>query len=81
MTSLKTILIQKNMSQNKLSHLANVPTNMINLICNGRLVPCPAWRKRISETLGVDESILFPEEVITHANENSSPESCRTAKA
>jgi hypothetical protein len=32
----------------------------MSLIANGRLIPCPAWRKRIAEVLGVTEEELFP---------------------
>ena len=66
MTIIKQILINKNMSQNRLSQIARVPQSNISLIVNGKMIPCPAWRKRISEALEVPECILFPSEEVVN---------------
>ena len=60
-TVLKSIMKERGISQNKLSHLANAPTPSMSLFMRG-MMPCyPAWRHRISEALNVPESVLFSE--------------------
>lgn len=60
-TVLKSVMKNRGISQNKLSHIANIPANCVSLFCRG-LSPCyPAWRRRISEALNVPESVLFSE--------------------
>lgn len=74
MLILKEVVRQRRISQNRLSQLARIPASNLSLIINGKLTPCPAWRKRISDVLDVPESFLFPESEVTpdgHAkNEN-----------
>lgn len=59
MTLLKQILKIRNMSQNSLAYATKIPPSNLSLIANGKLYPCPSWRKRISEALGVPEEVLF----------------------
>jgi len=59
-TILKAIMIEKGLSQNRLSQLTRIPASNISLIVNGKMPVYPAWRKRICEALGVPEKILFP---------------------
>lgn len=62
---LKKLIKSKGMSQNQLSHAANIPASNLSLIVNNKLVPCPAWKTRIARALEMDEAVLFPvEEVI-----------------
>lgn len=61
--TLKQILNDKGISQNRLSQLARIPASNINLIVNGKQYPGPSWRQRISEVLDIPEDTLFPEEV------------------
>ncbi len=61
MTLLKEILSTRGMSQNQLAYESRVPTNVISQVVNGRLYPCPAWRLRISEAMGLPEDSLFSE--------------------
>lgn len=60
MTIIKKILLDRGLSQNRLSQEARVPTSSISLIVNGKMIPCRAWRQRIAEVMQVPESILFP---------------------
>lgn len=60
MTLIKQILANKNMSQNRLSQEARIPTSNISLIVNGKMIPCKAWKQRISAALEVSEDVLFP---------------------
>lgn len=60
MTIIKEVLKSLNMSQNKLSQLARIPSSNLSLIANGKAIPCASWRKRISEVLNVPDNILFP---------------------
>jgi len=59
--NLKEILSDLNISQSKAARLADVPQSSFNLIVNGKLSPCPAWRKRISLILQISEDDLFSE--------------------
>jgi len=59
--ALRQALLDKKISQNRLSQLARVPGSSISMIVNGKLYPCPVWRKRMSEVLDLPEEILFPE--------------------
>lgn len=52
-------LKEMGLSQSKVSRLADIPQSSFNLIINGKLYPCPAWRKRISSVLGMSEIELF----------------------
>lgn len=58
---LKKVIYESGLSQSKAARLADIPQSNFNLICNHKLQPCPAWRKRISIVLGIPEEILFPE--------------------
>jgi DNA-binding XRE family transcriptional regulator len=57
--NIKKRLEEIKMSQSKASRLADVPQGSFNLIANNKLYPCPAWRKRIAEVLGMREEELF----------------------
>ncbi len=59
MNKLKKVLKSKQISQSKVARLADIPQPSFNLIVNGKLSPCPSWRKRISEVLGESEKELF----------------------
>jgi len=61
MVNLKKIISDKGISQSKVARIADIPQSNFNLICNGKLHPCPAWRRRISEVLEMQEDELFPE--------------------
>lgn len=54
-------LDQMGLSQSKASRMADIPYSNFNMIVNGKLYPCPAWRNRIATVLQVPESKLFPE--------------------
>lgn len=60
MTTLKRMIQDKGTSQNRVAQAAHVPQSSMSLIANGRLIPCPAWRKRIAEVLGETEEAVFP---------------------
>lgn len=60
MTVLKQMIQDKGTSQNRVAQAARVPQSSMSLIANGRLIPCPAWRKRIAEVLGESEEAVFP---------------------
>jgi len=60
MTILKKMILEKGLSQNKVAQAARVPQSSMSLIVNGRLIPCPAWRIRLAEVMGVTEEVLFP---------------------
>jgi transcriptional regulator with XRE-family HTH domain len=60
MNQLKQIMRDRGMSQNQLAYDARVPQGSISLIVNEKLYPCPAWRKRIAEVMGMPEDALFP---------------------
>ncbi len=73
MKSLRTVLAEKGISQNRLSQNARVPQSSISMIVNNTLYPCPAWRRRISEAVGEPEEVLFPNRHIggeSHEDEN-----------
>jgi transcriptional regulator with XRE-family HTH domain len=57
---LKKAMAEKGISQNRLSQIARIPQGSLSAIVNDKLYPCPAWRRRISDTLGVPEDVLFP---------------------
>jgi predicted transcriptional regulator len=59
--SLKERLKELNLSQSKVSRLADVPQSSFNQIVNNKLFPCPSWRRRIAEVLMISEEELFPE--------------------
>lgn len=63
-TSIKEILYEKRLSQSWLARECRIPQSNMNLIANQKLIPCPAWRKRISEVLDVPESVLFPSQTL-----------------
>lgn len=56
---IKKRLKELNLTQGKASRKADVPTTSFNLIANGKLYPCPAWRHRIAEVLKMPEEELF----------------------
>ena len=64
MTTIKQILYDRRMSQSALARETRIPQSSMNLICNNRLVPCPARRSRIADALGVSQAFLFPSETL-----------------
>ena len=64
MTILKQMILEKGLSQNKVAQTARVPQSSMSLIANGRLIPCPAWRRRLAEVLGVSEEVLFARKTV-----------------
>ena len=61
MTKLRRLLWEKRMSQVKLARDAEMgQTNLSDALC-GRMTFHPAWRRKVSAVLGVEESILFDE--------------------
>ena len=54
-------LREMGLSQAKAARMADIPQSNFNLIVNGKLYPCPAWRRRIADVLQMDEANLFPE--------------------
>jgi len=61
MTKLRRLLWEKRMSQVKLAREAEMSsTNLSDALC-GRMTFHPAWRRKVSAVLGVEESILFDE--------------------
>ena len=50
---------EKGISQTELSHLARIPRPKLNEIERNKRVAYPAWRKRIAQALGVEESEAF----------------------
>lgn len=54
-------LKEMGLSQAKAARMADIPQSNFNLIVNGKLYPCPAWRKRIADVLQKDEVDLFPD--------------------
>lgn len=58
---LKNRLLELKISQSKAGRMADVPQCSFNLIVNGKMVPCPSWRRRIAEVLQIPEEVLFAE--------------------
>lgn len=58
---LKSRLFELNLSQSKAARIADIPQSNFNLIVNGKLVPCPSWRRRIAKVLQMSEEELFLE--------------------
>jgi transcriptional regulator with XRE-family HTH domain len=71
MTIIKDILKARGMSQNSLGQRARIPQGSLSMICNDKLYPCPAWRRRISEVIGTPEYVLFPRKTVSHEVTNS----------
>ncbi len=51
----------KGLSQLKLSFMTRISSGTISLLESGKQFPHPGWKTRISEALGVEEAVLFPE--------------------
>jgi len=62
MTKLIMLMRVKGISQSRLSRMANIGQTNLNGAFNSRAIFYPAWRKRISDALGVEESTLFAED-------------------
>ena len=50
----------KGLSQFRLSLKSEVAPDLISKMERGIVQPCPAWKKRLAEALGVTEDDLFP---------------------
>ena len=59
--TLKEVIKERGISQRQLSIRAGISNQDVNQAINGKRPFFPAWRKRISEVLGMPESELFPE--------------------
>lgn len=58
---LKEAMKQKGLSGNKLAFKTFIAPSDLSQAINGKKPFFPSWRKRISEVLGIPESVLFPE--------------------
>lgn len=58
---LEEVLKEKGISKNQIALMARITPGDLYQALNGKKPFFPAWRKRISETLGVPEDELFPE--------------------
>lgn len=58
---LKQLLLEREISQRKLGIEVNISQCDMNLIVNGKKFVFPSWRRKISEFLGLQETIVFPE--------------------
>jgi transcriptional regulator with XRE-family HTH domain len=61
MTILKDTMQRRGITQGQLVYMARIPQSQLSMIASGKLFPCPAWRTRISEALGVAEETFFSE--------------------
>lgn len=64
LTVLRETLKAKNISQNKLSHMASISASNLSACINGKCEMCPGWKKRIAQALEMDEGVLFPEKEV-----------------
>lgn len=59
--NIRTEAKRQGLSLNKLSRIAEISQSDLSCAINGKKPFYPAWRKRVSEALGVPENELFPE--------------------
>jgi transcriptional regulator with XRE-family HTH domain len=60
-SNLKSIRNGLGISQLELARRAKMSPADVSLIENGKRAAYPGWRKRLAESLGVEEERIFPE--------------------